>query len=143
MPKACKTVSLAEMRLGYLFIGGNSGSRDVDYPIPRVGLLGERPAVSGGREKTQREELQCQVMSDTAEGAVVKTMRVLLVPSLRERDDHLTARLRPLCVIDKGMNEVHRRMEVSRGHGHQEFHLDCAYMERATEDRESPILVGK
>ena len=44
------------------------------------------PAVSGGRKKTQREELQCQVESDTDEGPVV-TMRVLLAPSLGKGTD--------------------------------------------------------
>ena len=47
--------------------------------------LEERPAVSGGREKTQREELQCHVENDTVEGPAVKTMRILLVPTLWER----------------------------------------------------------
>ena len=40
------------------------------YPIPKVGLLEERPAVSGGAEKTQREELRCKLESDAAEGPV-------------------------------------------------------------------------
>ena len=69
-------------RLGSIVVGDNSGSRDVIYPIPKVGLLDERPAVSGGREKTQREELQCQVESDTAKGWAVKTMTVLSDPRL-------------------------------------------------------------
>ena len=37
-------------------VGGSSGSRDVVYPIPGGGLLGERPVVPGGRERTEREE---------------------------------------------------------------------------------------
>ena len=41
-----------------LVVGGDFGSRDVFYPIPKVGLLEEWPGVSGGREKTQREELR-------------------------------------------------------------------------------------
>ena len=32
---------------GFLVVGGSSGSRDVIYPSPKVGLLGGRPA---GRE---------------------------------------------------------------------------------------------
>ena len=93
-------------------------------------------------DETQREELQCQVENDTAEGSVVKTVRVLLVPSLGEGDDHLTA---GLChrVIGRGNSEAHRRMEARRGHEHLEFRLGCACMERATEDRELPILVER
>ena len=82
MREACKTVGPAErVQVGFLVVGGSSGSRDVIYPSPKVGLLGERPA---GREKTQREELQCRAGSDTAKGPVVKTMRVLCVLSLGE-----------------------------------------------------------
>ena len=80
MREACKTVSPAErVQVGFLVVGGSSGSRDVIHPSPKVGLLGERPAV---REKTQREELQCRAGSDTAKGPVVK--RVLCVLSLAE-----------------------------------------------------------
>ena len=67
------------VQVGFLVVGGSSGSRDVIYPSPKVGLLGERPA---GREKTQREELQCRAGSDTAKGPVVKSVRVLSVLSL-------------------------------------------------------------
>ena len=46
--------------------GGSSGSRDVIYPIPR-GLLGARPVVPRGRERTEREEqLQRQIESSSA-----------------------------------------------------------------------------
>ena len=69
------------VQVGFFVVGGSSGSRDVIYPSPKVGLLGERPA---GREKTQREELQCRAGSDTAKGPVVKTVRVLSVLSLGE-----------------------------------------------------------
>ena len=45
----------------------------------------------------------------------------------------------PFRVVDRGKNKL--RMETSRAHvrvgRHPEFHLDCAYMGRATEDRES------
>ena len=93
-------------------------------------------------DQTQREELQCQVENDTAKGSVVKTVRVLLVTSLGEGDDHLTAGLCPR-VIGRGNSEAHRRMEASRGHEHLEFRLGCAGMERATEDRELPMLVDR
>ena len=85
-----------------LVVGGKSGNRDAVCPIPKFRTLQERPAVSGGRERTQREELQCQVENDTAEGSVVKTMRILLVPSLVEGDDHLTAGLCTFRVTDGG-----------------------------------------
>ena len=85
-------------RLRSLVVGGNPGSRAVVFPIPRVGLLEERPAVSGRREKTQREELQCPVEDDTAEGLVVKTVKILLVTSLGRCDDRSTAGLCTLRV---------------------------------------------
>ena len=66
MLEACKTVSLVERaRLRSLVVGGKSGSRDVVYSDSNRWIVGKTPAVSGGREKTQREELQCQVESDT------------------------------------------------------------------------------
>ena len=71
----------------------------------------------------------------------MKTMKVLLVTSLGRCGDRLTAGLCTFRVIDRGKSEAHRRMEASRAHvqmeRHLEFHLDCAYMGRATEDRES------
>ena len=109
------------------------------FPIPRVGLLEERPAVSGRREKTQREELQCQVKDDTAEGLVAKTVKILLFTSLGRCDDRFTVGVCTFRVMDRGKSEAHRRMEASRAHVQMErypkFHLDCAYMRRATEDR--------
>ena len=40
--------------------------------IPKGGLLGERPVVPGGRERTEREEqLQRQIEGDAAQGAGV------------------------------------------------------------------------
>ena len=75
MLEVCKTVRrVTRARLRSIVVDGNPGSRDVVYPIPRVGLLEERPAVSGRREKTQRGELQFQVEDDSAEGLVVKTI---------------------------------------------------------------------
>ena len=51
----------------------------------------------------------------------------------------LLTELRPFRVIDRGKSEAHRRMEASCAHvqmeRHPEFHLDCAHMGRATEDR--------
>ena len=108
--EACKTVSPAErVQVGFLVVGVSSGSRDVIYPSPKVGLLGERPAVSGGREKTQREELQCRAGSDTAKGPVVKTVRVLLVLSLGEGKRSFD---------DRGKSEA--SLPSSRDHGHPE-----------------------
>ena len=52
-----------------LVVGGKSGGLDVVHPIAKVGLLEERPVVSGGREKTQREALQCQVENDKGKGS--------------------------------------------------------------------------
>ena len=80
-----------------LVIGDKSGRRDVGYPIPKVGLLGERPAVSGGRERTQREGLRCKVESGAAEGPEVKIMKVLLATSLRKGKGQ---RVCPFHVID-------------------------------------------
>ena len=52
-----------------LSAGGSSGSRDVIYPIPGGGLLGDRPVVPGGRERTEREEQwKRQIEGDTAQG---------------------------------------------------------------------------
>ena len=52
-----------------LVVGGSSEGRDVIYPIPGGGLLGERPEVPGVRERTEREEeLQRQVAGDAAQG---------------------------------------------------------------------------
>ena len=92
MPEVCRTMHPVERaRLRPLVVGGNPGSRAVVFPIPRVGLLEERLAVSGRREKTQREELQCQVEDDTAEGLVAKTVKISLVTSLGRCDDRLAA----------------------------------------------------
>ena len=55
-PETCKIVITAlflrDSQLRSLVVGGNPGSRAVVFPIPRVGLLEERSAVSGRREKT-------------------------------------------------------------------------------------------
>ena len=87
MPEVCRTVHLVERaRLRSPVDGGNPGSRAVVFWIPRVGLLEERLAVSGRRERTQGEELHCQVEDDTAEGLVAKTtVKIWLVTSLDSR----------------------------------------------------------
>ena len=60
------------------------------YPIPGGGLLGERPVVPGGRERTEREEqMQCQ--DDTLQGPVVKAKKAPSASSLGEWDGHLAA----------------------------------------------------
>ena len=70
-------------------------------------------------------------------------------PSLDEWDGQLAAGHAeyrgwcPFCVAGKGKSEAHRRIEASRDHGHLELHLDHGFMGRETEDRASPILVGK
>ena len=134
MPEVCRTVHPVERaRLRSLVVNGNPGSRAVVFSIARVGLFEERPAVSGRREKTQREELQCQVDVNTPEGLVVKTVKILLVTSLGRCDDRLTAGVCTFRVIERGKSEAHRRMEASRAHvqieRHPEFHLECACME--------------
>ena len=117
-------------RLRFLVVDDNPGSRDVVYPIPSLGLLEERPSVSGRREKTQRGELQCQVEDDTSEGLVVRTTTNNIFTSLGRCDDRLTAGVCTFRVIDRGKRQAHRRER------HPEFHLDCAYVGRATEDRD-------
>ena len=102
------------VQVGFLVVGGSSGSRDVIHPSPKVGLLGERPA---RREKTQREELQCRAGSDTAKGPVVKTMRVLSVLSLGEGKRSFDSGI-AFRVIDRGKSEA--RLPSSRDHGHRE-----------------------
>ena len=73
-------------------VGGSSGSRDVIYPIPGGALLGERPVVPGGRERTEREEqLQRHIEGDAAQGPVVKAKKAPSAPSLDEWDGHLAA----------------------------------------------------
>ena len=112
---------------------GGPGSRAVVGPIPRVGLLEERPAVSGRRERTQREELQCQVEDDTAEGMVVKTVTDRIFTSLGQCNDRLTARVCTFRVIDRGKSET--MISSSRDHELLEVLLDRAYA--MAENRES------
>ena len=78
------------------------------YPIPGGGLLGERPVVPEGREKTEREEqLQRQIEGDAAQGPVVKAKEAPSAPSLDEWDGHLAAGHAeyrgwcPFCVVGK------------------------------------------
>ena len=79
----------------------------------------------------------------------MKAKKAPSAPALDEWDEHLAARhdecrgWYPSYVAGKGKSEGHLRMEASRDHGHPELHLDYAFMVRETEDRASPILVGK
>ena len=70
---------------------------------------------------------------------VVKTVKILLVTSLGLCDDRLTAGVCAFRVIDRG--KIEARLPSSCAHvqmeRHPEFHLDCAYMGRANEDRVS------
>ena len=132
MREACKTVSVSpagRVQAWSLVVDGNPGSRDGVYPIPRVGLSEERPAVSGRREKTQREEFQCQV----EDGLVVKTVTNKIFTSLGQWDDRLTARVCPFRVIDRGKSEA--MISSSRDHEHLEVLLDRACL--MAENRES------
>ena len=76
---------------------------------------------------------------DTAEGLIVKFVTNKIFTSLDRCDDHVTAGLCPFRVIDRGKSGA--RLPSSRAHvqieRHPEFHLDCVYMGRATEDRGS------
>ena len=58
MSEVCTTVILTlflqDVQVRSFVVGGKSGGCDVGCPIPKVGLLGERPAVPGGREVTSR-----------------------------------------------------------------------------------------
>ena len=106
--------------------------------------------VPGGRERTEREEqLQRRIEGGAAQGPVVKAKKAPLAPNLDKWDGHLAAGHAeyrgwcPFCVAGKGKSEAPRRIEASRDHGNPELHLDYAFMGRETEDRASPILVGK
>ena len=86
-----------------------------------------------------REELQCHVEEDTAERLVTKTVTNNIFISLGRCDDRMTAGVCPYRVIDRGKSGT--RLSSSCAHvqmeRHPEFHLGCANMGRATEDRES------
>ena len=79
----------------------------------------------------------------------MKAKKAPSASSLVEWDGHLAAGHAeyrgwcPFCVVGKGKSVARRRIEASRDHGHPELHLDYALMGRETEDRASPILVGK
>ena len=123
--------------------GGRSGRRDVISPIPRGGLLGERPVVPGVRGRTEREEpSQRQVEGDTAQGPVVGPAWTNII-SIWQPDTPRIENGVHSALLAKGKSEAHRRMEASRDQVHPEFHLDYAFMGRETEDRASPIPVGK
>ena len=78
---------------------------------------------------TRNEKLQCHVEHNTAGGLVVKTVRVMFVPSVGNGYGRSKAGLCAFRVTDRS------RISSSRYHGHREFLLDCAHMDRATEDR--------
>ena len=97
--------------------------------------------VSGGRDRTDREEeMQRQIVSDAAQGPVVKAKKAPSLPCLVEWDGNLAAGHTeyrgwcPFCVTGKGKSEAHRRMEVIRDHGHLELHLDYACVDGEMED---------
>ena len=105
------------------------------YLIPGGGLLGERPVVPGGRQRTERQEqLQRQVEGDT--GPVVKAKMGIWQPDMPSIEGGVRS-------VSLAKSEAHRRMEASRDHGHPELHPDYAFLGRETEDRASPILVGR
>ena len=70
----------------------------------------------------------------------MKTMRVLSVLSLRELKRPFGTGI-AFCVIHRWNSEA--RLPSSHDHGHPEVRLDCACMERATEDRESSTSVDR
>ena len=109
VPEACKTVSLSpagKVQAWSIVDGGNLGGLDVVYPIPKVGLL----EATGGLRKASEDATRRVAMSsgdDTAEGLVVKIMKVLLFTSLGQCDDRLTAGVCTFRVDDRGKNEAH------------------------------------
>ena len=85
MPEARKIVSLVgRVRARSLVVGDKPGSCDVCCSIPKVALLGERPTVSGGQEKTRREGLRCTAESNAVEEPVVQGTNFLSAHSLRK-----------------------------------------------------------
>ena len=76
------------------------------FPIRKV--LGKRPTVSGGRCETQRKGFRCKLEFDAAYGQVVKTMKVLLAPSLSKEKGkgQLTAGVCPFRLVDRGKSEA-------------------------------------
>ena len=126
---ACNAVSPTEgARLEPFAVGGSVGSGDqsryVAYPTPGDGLLGERPMVPGGRQRTWREDKsQRQVEDDSAQGPVVRATRAPSEPSMDEWDGVLAA----------GHVDISRLVPVVRGW----------QMSREVEGRASPILVGR
>ena len=68
--------------------------------------------------------------SDTAEGPVVKIVRVLLAPNMGKCNDRLTAGLCTFRVIDGGKSET--RLPSSRDHGL----LDFFWMVRARREQQ-------
>ena len=109
-------------RCAVLRTSGMSGTLNLHHSLDQFQLRTCRSFQSS----EHREELQCHVEE---------------VTSLGRCDDRSTTGVCAFRVIDRGNSETHRRMETSCAHvqmeRHPEFHLDCVYMGRATEDRES------
>ena len=93
---------------------------------------------SSFQSSEHREELQCHVEEVTAERLVAKTVTNKIFTSLGRCDDRMTAGVCPYHVIDRGKSGARLPSSCAHVHmeRHPEFHLDCAYMGRATEDRE-------
>ena len=82
------------------------------HPIPGGGLLGERPVVPGGREKTEREEqLLRQIEGNAGQEPVVKAKKAPSAPSLDEWDGHLAAGHRILRKLIDGLKH-HETMGI-------------------------------
>ena len=113
-----------------LVVDGNPEGRD-GFSDSKSWTVGR--ATGGRREKTQREELQCQMKDDTAERLVVKTMTNNIFTSLGQCDDRLTARVCTFRVVDRSKSET--MISSSRDHERLEVLLDSACV--MAENRES------
>ena len=93
MREACKTVSPAErVQEGFLVVGGSSGSRDVIYASPKVGVLGERLSraredATIGAAMSSRERHSKRTSCEDHENSVVSLV-------WEKGSDHLTVGLR-------------------------------------------------
>ena len=118
----------------------------MSYPIPGGGLLGERPVVAVGRERTERAE---QIESDTAQGPAVKAKRALSAPSLDEWDGHLAAGhveyrgLCPFCVADRKECSSSSNGGITRPWASRPSSGLRQNDQRSGGQRASPILVGR
>ena len=90
--------------------------------FPRVELLEERPAVSERRQRRNEKSRNVKWrMTELKKGLVVKTVTNKIITSLGQCDDRFTAGVCTFRVIDRGKNEAHSQMEVSRDHEHLEL----------------------